>query len=83
MKIFPSSGFSGIQRKLKIPPSLCSGKVKISGNDPPKKVSPSAEPLTVPPSPGHITQLGTSDVPCEYTFPVSAMNASNKSFFIS
>ncbi len=82
MKIFPSSGFSGTQRKLKIPPSLCSGKVKIFGADPPKKVPSSAEPLTVPPSPGHITQLGTSGVPCENTFPVSTMNASNRSFFI-
>ncbi|MEE2808443.1 MAG: hypothetical protein VYB73_03965 [Verrucomicrobiota bacterium] len=67
----PWSGFSGTQRKLRIPPSLCSGKKKISGvsmRELPKNVS-FAEPRTVPPSPGHITQLGTSEVPCEYMFP--------------
>ena len=37
-------------------------------SEPPKNAS-SAEPRTVPPSPGHITQLGTSDVPWEKMFP--------------
>ena len=37
-------------------------------SEPPKNAS-SAEPRTVPPSPGHITQLGTSEVPWENMFP--------------
>lgn len=68
VKILPLSAFSGIQRKFRIPPNLCSGKEKISGvlmSEPPKNEPSSTEPLTVPPSPGHITQLGTSEVPWE------------------
>lgn len=80
MKTLPLSGFSGIQRKLRIPPNLSSGKKKISGvsmSDPPKNVLSSAEPRTVPPSPGHITQLGTSEVPCENTLSISARSENN------
>ena len=72
VKILPWSGFSGIHRKLRIPPNLSSGNKSISGvsNKEPPKIDPSSdEPLTVPPSPGHITQLGTSEVPCEKTVP--------------
>ena len=80
VKILPLSGFSGIHRKLRTPPNLSSGKKKISGvsiSDPPKNVPSSAEPRTVPPSPGHITQLGTSDVPCDNTLSLSARNVIN------
>ncbi len=46
-------------------------------SDPPKNVLSSAEPRTVPPSPGHITQLGTSEVPCENTLSISARSENN------
>jgi hypothetical protein len=65
LNIFPASLFSGIQRKFNFPPILFSGIKKKSGvlnNESPKIMSSFDEPRTVPPSPGHITQLGTSDV---------------------
>ncbi|MEC7358137.1 MAG: hypothetical protein VYC09_06825 [Verrucomicrobiota bacterium] len=51
-------------------------------SEPLRNVPSSAEPRTVPPSPGHITQLGTSDVPCENTLPVIAMSVKNRIVFI-
>ena len=65
LNIFPESPFSGIQRKFNFPPILFSGNKNISGvlkRESPKMISSFDEPRTVPPSPGHITQLGTSDV---------------------
>jgi hypothetical protein len=66
LNILPESLFSGIHRKLSFPPILFSGKRNMSGvlrKASPKISASFDEPLTVPPSPGHITQLGTSDVP--------------------
>ena len=65
-KIWPESFFSGIQRKFNEAPILFSGKKKISGvlknNDSSLLGLYSDEPRTVPPSPGHNTQLGTSEL---------------------
>ena len=70
LKICPESLFSGIHLKFRVTPNFSSGKKKISGVlkiESPKIGSTSAEPLTVPPSPGHNTQLGTSEKPCACT----------------
>ena len=65
---------------------LFAGKKNISGvlkkNDSSLLGLYSDEPRTVPPSPGHNTQLGTSDVTWEYTKLLIDRNSKEKKSFI-